>query len=218
MPAVVACPKCKKKYKLPDNMLGKGVKCTECATQFKAAAPNAKQSPQPDRRQMAAAQQARAKKAQDLKALGVSGTIERPADIFSGSAMTGTPDPLGNHVIQDPGFGEGAEQTVAPKQTEEPDNPHASMLSNPALAKKKKKKVAKQAKTGGGRSFFGAKACFVLAALTAIGAIYLIVAGPNKPEGIPNLVGYAIGTFLVPIALLIGGLYLQRKPKKSKKS
>ena len=216
MPAVVACPKCKKKYKLPDNMLGKGVKCTDCATQFKASAPQAKQSPQPDRRQMAAAQQARAKKAQDLKALGVNGTIERPADIFSGSAMSGTPDPLGNHVIQDPGFGEGAEQVFAPKQTEQPDNPHASMLSNPALAKKKKKKkVAKQYKSGGGRTSTGAIVCFVLAALTTIAAIYTIVAGPNKPEDTAGLIGYAVGAFLVPTAFLVGGLLLRRKSKKS---
>lgn len=219
MPAVVACPKCNKKYKLPDKMLGKGVKCSQCETQFKASATK-QTAANPDPRKKTAANQknlaAQAHRAQDLKALGVEGSIERPAEVFTSAAMGGTNDPLGNHIIEDPGFGDGAEAILKPAEVEKPDDPNAAMFSNPALAKdKKKKRVGKQSKSRGSRKKTGATVCFVFSALTAIGAVYTIVAGPNKPEGIAGMVGYAVGAFLIPIALLIGGLVLHRKSKKS---
>ena len=146
MPALVACPKCKKKYKLPDNVLGKGVTCTQCGTQFKTPAPTAQRS-MVDPRQAAAAQQARTRQAKALNALGVQGSIEKPADLFSNSAgMPGTADPLANHVIQDPGFGDGADLALRPKEIDKPDDPNAAMFSNPALVKEKKKKSAKAKK------------------------------------------------------------------------
>ena len=148
MPAVVACPKCKKKYKLPDKMLGKGVKCTECQTQFKTPAPKATvTAAKADQRRAAAAQKAaesKARQTQDLAALGVDGVIERPVtDVFAGlgtAGMKGTPDPLANHPLEDPGFGDGAEQAIAPAVAEKPDDPLSSMFANPALAKKDKKR------------------------------------------------------------------------------
>ena len=146
MPIVVACPKCKKKYKLPDNMLGKGVKCTQCETQFKAPVPKSKtKTPQGDPRKRAAAQQAQAQQAKALKAMGVEGTIERQADIFSGTGgMPGTADPLGNHIIDDPGFGGGdADLQLAPQPTDKPDDPMATMFSNPALEKNSGKPKSK---------------------------------------------------------------------------
>ena len=48
----------------------------------------------------------------------------------------------------------------------------------------------------------GAIVCFVIAALATITAINNIIGGANRPEGIENLVGYAVGAFLLPIAFL----------------
>ena len=61
----------------------------------------------------------------------------------------------------------------------------------------------------------GAIVCFVIAALSAIAAINNIIGGANRPEGAENLVGYAVGSFLVPIAFLVGGLLMLGKSKKS---
>ena len=61
----------------------------------------------------------------------------------------------------------------------------------------------------------GAIVCFVIASLAAIAAVNSIIGGPNRPEGIENLVGYAVGAFLLPIAFLIGGLVLLGKSKKA---
>ena len=60
----------------------------------------------------------------------------------------------------------------------------------------------------------GAIVCFVIAALAMIVAIQNVVGGANRPEGAENLVGYAVGSFLIPIALLIVGLILWGKAKK----
>ena len=146
MPAVVACPKCKKKFKLPDEMLGKNVKCPSCEILFKVPGPRSAASPanaQPQRQADARKQQAARAQAQALQAMGVQGNIERPADLFSGGAgMPGTADPLANHVIQDPGFGDGADIAIAPKKIQKSDNPYESMFTNPALEQKKTKKLA----------------------------------------------------------------------------
>jgi fumarate reductase subunit D len=63
----------------------------------------------------------------------------------------------------------------------------------------------------------GAIVCFVLAALTTVVAVANVIGGPNRPEGAENLVGYAVGSFLVPVVLLIVGLILWGKsgPKNS---
>jgi nucleoside permease NupC len=61
----------------------------------------------------------------------------------------------------------------------------------------------------------GAIVCFVMAALATIIAVNNIIGGANRPEGIENLVGYAVGAFLLPIAFLIGGLVLLDKSKKT---
>jgi len=60
----------------------------------------------------------------------------------------------------------------------------------------------------------GAILCFTLAGLAAIAALNNVINGANRPERIENLVGYAVGSFLVPIAFLIVGLVLWGKAKK----
>ena len=62
----------------------------------------------------------------------------------------------------------------------------------------------------------GAISCFVLAALTGLVAVQNAVTGPNRPEGLENVVGYVVGLFLVPIALLIVGLILWGKSGREK--
>ena len=57
----------------------------------------------------------------------------------------------------------------------------------------------------------GAIVCFVIVVLATIVAVQNIVAGVNRPEGMENLVGYAVGSFLVPGVLLIVGLILWGK-------
>ena len=42
----------------------------------------------------------------------------------------------------------------------------------------------------------GAIVCFVIAALATIAAVNNIIGGANRPEGIENLVGYAVSAFL----------------------
>ncbi len=53
--------------------------------------------------------------------------------------------------------------------------------------------------------------CFGIAALTAVVAVQNVVGGANRPEEMENLVGYAVGSFLVPVVLLIVGLILLGK-------
>jgi hypothetical protein len=57
----------------------------------------------------------------------------------------------------------------------------------------------------------GAIFCFALAALGTIVAVNNVVGGANRPEGAENVFGYAVGSFLVPVVLLIVGLILWGK-------
>lgn len=63
----------------------------------------------------------------------------------------------------------------------------------------------------------GAIVCFVIAGAATLVAINNLVgsARANRPEGIENLVGIAVGWFLVPIILLIVGIVLWGKGKKN---
>ena len=55
---------------------------------------------------------------------------------------------------------------------------------------------------------------FILAGLGTLSAINTVVVdGPNRPDEFENLVGYAVGAFLVPLAFLIIGLVLWNKAR-----
>ena len=55
---------------------------------------------------------------------------------------------------------------------------------------------------------------FVLAGLTTLVAIKnVFLGGENRPQEIENMVGYAVGAFLLPVAFLIIGLVLLNKVK-----
>lgn len=60
----------------------------------------------------------------------------------------------------------------------------------------------------------GAIVCFVIAVLAVIAAIQNVVGGANRPESAEDLVGYAVGSFLLPVVLLIVGLIFWGKANK----
>ena len=61
----------------------------------------------------------------------------------------------------------------------------------------------------------GAIVCFALTPFCAIAAVQNMMNGANRPEGFENLVGYAVGSWLLPFAFLIGGLILWEKGKNA---
>lgn len=60
----------------------------------------------------------------------------------------------------------------------------------------------------------GAKVFFIIAALMTVVAVKNIVNGENRPGGLENLIGYGVGSFLLPIGSLIIGLILRDKAKE----
>ena len=90
MPVKIACPKCSKKYTLPDSTLGKTVKCKACNTAFRTRKPNPAAQPSATSRpanpvarpskpaQANPDQQANS----DLTEFGVEGGFQKQADIF----------------------------------------------------------------------------------------------------------------------------------------
>ena len=52
--------------------------------------------------------------------------------------------------------------------------------------------------------------CFVLAVVSAIPAINNVSGAAGRRDA-ADLTGYAVGSFLLPVAFLIGGLYLAKK-------
>lgn len=146
---VVGCPKCKKKYKLADEMLGKTVRCTDCKTKFKAAA-GAKSKATGDakatkgkrrKKKTAGASEA------SLKDVGLSGKMSPQFDLFSQPIPDKrAPDPLGNYVLEDPGFGQGH---IGDDEEDDDDvevnDDMKQILANPALKSLAKAKGAKKA-------------------------------------------------------------------------
>ncbi len=139
MPATIACPKCKTKYQLPDSALGKAIKCKKCGAGFRTKAPGAGQAgskpqqpqkPQPSQKEMAQ--------------FGIEGPLKRQADIFASPppAQRG-PNPLGNFVLEDPGF---ADLATARQEVEEEFGGESGMeaiISNPYASVGGRKKNAK---------------------------------------------------------------------------
>lgn len=138
MPTAATCPKCKAKYSLPDQLLGKPVKCKSCNTMFKVAAPKAaRAAKQPARKPVAAIPQANQA---ELAQLGLDGPITRQPELFGEIPPPQAGNPLGNHVVVDPGFGEVEASVVAEKEAKEAV---AAIFRNPAL-EQKAKPVAKK--------------------------------------------------------------------------
>ena len=128
MPAVIACPKCKTKFKLPDKLIGKAIKCTSCGAAFQTKPPAAKDpsaSPQ-TRPQVSSA---------ELAELGLDGPLRRQPDIFAGVAPLPrqAPDLLGN-LATDPGFAETGSVQKEAEPTERPPDDLSEIFQNPYLS------------------------------------------------------------------------------------
>ena len=158
MPKIVGCPKCGKRYKLPDTFTAKRVRCKACSVEFatdydqrqlretsdnlasptpqkKKPAPQRKPAPQ-QRKPSPAQQKPNPPQRPVNDALAKAGLsqIQKQPDLFSDEQIDG-PDPLRNHVVQDPGFGgsggAGAAQNRRPAAAG--DGHLDDIVSNPYL-------------------------------------------------------------------------------------
>lgn len=147
MSLIVACPNCQTRYNLPPQFEGKKVKCKSCGKPFSASVGAA--------RVQAGAQKQAATKVQtdpdELAKMGI-GTIRQAPDPFAAPAHAG-PDPLRNHVVQDPGFGMPSTEPTTPghaaPHSESADdggigdvvaNPYIQSLPKPGIAGRPPKK------------------------------------------------------------------------------
>lgn len=155
MSLIVACPNCQTRYNLPAKFEGKKVKCKSCGKPFAAsvgaaratagagtvaAKPSAQRGPQVD--------------PQALAKMGIGALPQQP-DPFATPAASG-PDPLRNHVVQDPGFGTPTEIPSASNQPVDEedglDPDFQAVVSNPYIQTLPSKKAAASAnpsKSGG---------------------------------------------------------------------
>lgn len=100
MSQVVACPKCRKQYRIDDKAIGKNMKCPSCQSVFQArpgavAVTNSQAVP--------AARPQPAAAPQEWARFGLDGPLPGSPQLFPPVAPHG-PDPLANHIVQDPGF------------------------------------------------------------------------------------------------------------------
>ena len=190
MPTAVACPNCQQKYSLPDNLIGKPVQCKKCNKKFQIGKPKAAAGPAAANNQ--ANQAKRQAKTAALRQMGLDQLNDSP-DLF-GSAPPPTHDPLANHVVHDPGFGQATTYVAGP---EEEPHQYADLFENPEVAKKKKRKSADLSKYNLEEDVIPVPVmrqpwCILLvifgmmAALTGI--IYISTYEWGKPMGFANLV------------------------------
>ena len=104
----VACPNCQTRYNLPEKFAGKKVKCKSCGKPFSASV-GANRAAGAQVNQTA---QAPRVSPVELSKMGI-GEIRQQPDPFAAPALAG-PDPLRNHVVQDPGFGMPGVPGMAP--------------------------------------------------------------------------------------------------------
>lgn len=130
---VVACPKCKSKFKLSNDLLGKAIRCKSCKAAFRTAAPKdgatakagtAKPDAPETRKRTKTAAAAVKKPPKSLE-----------DELFASPKLPpGAPDPLGNFVLEDPGF--GALELPDPENDDDSEDLFADrqhLMENPAL-------------------------------------------------------------------------------------
>ncbi len=150
MPAIVACPKCKARYQLPDGVLGKAIKCKSCGTAFQTKATAAVVAPNIANEKAvspASASAGRQGVANELARFGIDGPLHRQPDVFAGATPLPrqAPDFLGNHASE-PGFGEvGKTKSAKASVVEDKSKAHqAEFLTNPALRLEDNRKRASE--------------------------------------------------------------------------
>lgn len=163
MPVKIACPKCSKKYTLPDSTLGKTVKCKACDTAFRTRKPNPAAQPSATSRpanpvarpskpaQANPDQQANS----DLTEFGVEGGFQKQADIFGTPPSPRASAGLGNFAEE--GFGESVAPIVLGPEGGSPveeENPFQSVMTNSALNRGPKRSgLSKRKNKNNGTSF-----------------------------------------------------------------
>ena len=131
MSLIVACPSCQTRYNLPEKFAGKKVKCKSCGKPFAATVGAAKAKAVTPNKNVS---QKQVVDPQELSNMGI-GLIKQQPDPFGAQPQLG-PDPLRNHVVQDPGFGIPG-QAVPGMQTDEDntelDPDFESVVANPYI-------------------------------------------------------------------------------------
>ena len=139
MSLIVACPNCQTRYNLPPNLAGKKIKCKSCGKPF-AAGVGAAKAKTGQAKQVA--KQTQRVDPNELAKLGI-GAIKQQPDPFAAPAHLG-PDPLRNHVVQDPGFEMPAapasqtqvdDETVNDELSDVTANPYIKTIPSAAAAK-----------------------------------------------------------------------------------
>ena len=146
---VVACPKCKTKFKLSTEQLGKAVRCNSCQAKFRTAAPKAAG----EGRSAKPKAKSKSKSAPAKPAKKTPRTLED--ELFSSAPLKpGAPDPLGNFVLEDPGFGELELPDPEDDGGDSDDNmfaDRAHLMENPALKGRNAASSGSGAKSGDAR-------------------------------------------------------------------
>ncbi len=93
--SIIACPKCGRQYKLNGDMTGKSLKCANCEHLFKVGPPAAN----------APIAQRKPSQPRPPAAPPLEDNLGGLSKLFPSQLPSG-PDPLANHVIEDPGFAE----------------------------------------------------------------------------------------------------------------
>ncbi len=133
MSLIVACPNCQTRYNLPEKFRGKKIKCKSCGKPF-AATESATRAKSTNTNQVAPQQQTI--DPQELAKMGI-GAIRQQPDPFAAPVDLG-PDPLRNHVVQDPGFGNTSPagmpgQTAQAEEDSDIDPDFQAVLANPYI-------------------------------------------------------------------------------------
>lgn len=105
MSLILACPNCQTRYKISTKLQGKKVKCKSCGKRF-AASTGAK-------RAFGVSASQATQRSQEIDAHDLAREVRHQAAPVSTPTYR-DPDPLRNHVVEDPGFGrpEGATPRV----------------------------------------------------------------------------------------------------------
>ena len=237
MPVKIACPKCSKKYTLPNSTLGKTVKCKACDTAFRTRKPNPAAQPSATSRpanpvarpskpaQANPDQQANS----DLTEFGVEGGFQKQADIFGTPPSPRASAGLGNFAEE--GFGESVAPIVLGPEGGSPveeENPFQSVMTNSALNRGPKRSgLSKRKNKNNGTSFDPAAysvarvgMMMVLGAgaiQLAVGVLTVVVSVLSAmfqpiPEGLAAIMGIfsfvAFIMWLISLALIFFGQIL----------
>ena len=150
--SIIACPKCGRQYQLKGDMTGKSLKCSSCEHLFKVGQ-NAPQAQVAQRRPSRSTPPPTPRLENNLGGL---------SKLFPDQLPTG-PDPLANHIIEDPGFAEVDVDEI--RHTRELESRKNSKLassqgSGSSIAQMEEEKQRQKAKRIPSQGYFSADTLF----------------------------------------------------------